>query len=175
MLIPGQTVPDLTVTLVEDETYRLHERLGAQRYLILEVYRGAHCPICAAHLGALDARMPELRALGASALAVSMNDRDLALKAAEAFQLQHLPLGYGLDQPTARQWGLYLSSRIKDSEPAVFSEPATFVIQSDGLLYAADVRSSPHLRPDLDRLVTLVRRAVEGYPPRGALSVGSSV
>jgi peroxiredoxin len=170
MLIPGRPVPDLAVTLTTGEDYRLRDELIHHNYVIVEIYRGTHCSVCAEHLGELDKRYEDLAAHGAATVAVSMNDRTLTLEAALKWRLSRLPLAYGLDLAAAREWGLYISTGIKDGEPPIFAEPATFVIRSDGTLYAADVRSSPHLRPQLDRLVTLVRRAEEGYPPRGTAS-----
>jgi peroxiredoxin len=167
MLVPGHPVPDLAVTLTSGVPYRLRDELLRNRYVIVEVYRGAHCSICAAHLRELDGRYDELAAHGAATIAVSMNERVVALEGALAWNLSRLPLGYGLDAATARKWGLYFSTRIKETEPALFVEPATFVVRHDGTLYAADIRSSPHFRPQIDRLVTLIRRAEEGYPPRG--------
>jgi len=167
MLLPGSPAPDLDVTLTTGEPYRLRDELPRQSFVVVEVYRGAHCSICRAHLGELDRRCEEFGAHGAALVAVSMNDRALALEAKQSFGLERLPVGYGLDVQAARAFGLYLSTAVKPGEPALFAEPATFVVRSDGVLYAADVRSSPHLRPQVDRLVTLVRRAAEGYPPRG--------
>jgi peroxiredoxin len=167
MLVPGRPVPPLEATLTTGAPFRLHAELERSPFVIVEIYRGTHCGICASYLRNLDARHDELLAHGAAATAVSMNDRDTALEAARTFGLTRLELAYGLDLETAHAFGLYLSNAIKPSEPRVFAEPATFVVSSDGTLYAADVRSSPHLRPELDRLVNLVRRASEGYPPRG--------
>jgi peroxiredoxin len=167
MLLPDRPAPELEVTLVDGARFCLREELPRSRYIVIEVYRGAHCSICAAHLQELDACCDELAAHGATTIAVSMNDRTLAIQAATDWKLRRLPLAYGLDLATARAWGLYLSSAITEGEPVIFAEPATFVVRSDGTLYAADVRSSPHLRPQIDRLVTLVRRAAEGYPARG--------
>jgi len=168
MLRPGEPVPDLTVARVGGGEWDVHRARRSQDYLLLEIYRGRHCPVCAAHLSALAARREELSGHGCALFACSMNERALAEDAVSAWGLGELEVGYGLDEDTARAWGLYLSDRYRDTEPLRFAEPATFVVRADGTLYAADVRSSPHLRPQVDRLVTLVRRAAEGYPPRGA-------
>ena len=165
---PGRPAPALDVPLVGGGRFALDEARAASAYTLLEIYRGHHCGICRTHLRALAAMRPDLASHGCRLVAVSMNDRELAERAVEEWALDGLDVGYDLTEAAARAWGLFLSDRYRETEPPRFAEPATFLVQRDGLLYAADVRSSPHLRPQLDRLLTMVRRAEEGYPPRGA-------
>ncbi len=164
---PGEPTPELRFPLVGGGRFDLEEARAEQDYLLIEFYRGHHCGVCETHLGELAAMKDDFAAYGASMVFASMNDEALAAQAKREWVLSAIPVGYDLDLDSARRWGLFVSSRFRDTEPKMFVEPATFVVRRDGVLYAADVRSSPHIRPQLDRLLTLVRRATEGYPPRG--------
>ncbi|MBO6935320.1 MAG: redoxin domain-containing protein [Deltaproteobacteria bacterium] len=164
---PGEPAPELRFPLVGGARFDLDEARAEQDYLIVEVYRGHHCGVCETHLRELAAMKDDFAEYGAALVFVSMNDQALAERAEREWALSAIPIGYDLDLDTARRWGIFISSRFRESEPRTFTEPATFVVRRDGILYAADLRSSPHLRPQLDRLLTLVRRASEGYPPRG--------
>jgi len=164
---PGEPAPPLRFPLVSGARFDLDEARADHDYLVVEVYRGHHCGVCRTHLSELAAKTDDFASYGASLVFVSMNERSLAERAKREWALADVPLGYDLDLETARRWGLFLSSRFRETEPTLFAEPATFVVRRDGVLYAADIRSSPHLRPQLDRVLTLVRRATEGYPPRG--------
>lgn len=164
---PGEPAPELAFPLVGGGRFVLDEARAAHDYLLIEVYRGHHCGVCRTHLMQLASMKGALGEYGAGLVFVSMNDRALAERAVEEWGIDTVDVGYELSLESARRWGLFISSRFRDTEPALFAEPATFLVRGDGVLYAADVRSSPHLRPQLDRVLTLVRRATEGYPPRG--------
>lgn len=164
---PGELAPGLRVPTVGGARFDLEEACAEQDYLLVEVYRGHHCGVCETHLGELAAMKDDFAEHGASMVFVSMNERALAEQAKREWALSAVPVGYDLDLDTARRWGLFVSTRLRETEPRMFAEPATFVVRRDGVLYAADIRSSPHIRPQLDRVLTLVRRATEGYPPRG--------
>ena len=160
--------PALSFPLVGGGVWNLDAARKDHDYLLIEVYRGHHCGVCRTHLRALAAMRADFAEYRAGMVAVSMNERALAEQSVDDWELGGLSVGYELSEEAARTWGLFLSDRYRDTEPARFAEPATFLVQRDGVLYAADVRSSPHLRPQLDRVLTMVRRATEGYPPRGA-------
>ena len=73
----------------------------------------------------------------------------------------------------ARQWGLYVStSRGKTSigieEPALFSEPAVYLVRPDGTLYYGAVQTMPFARPHFDELIGALDFAIKNdYPARG--------
>jgi hypothetical protein len=77
-------------------------------------------------------------------------------------------VGYGLPLDTAKEWGLYISSAVKDSEPAHFSEPGLFVIRPDGELYAASIQTMPFSRASAEQLLDTLQFVIEkDYPARG--------
>jgi hypothetical protein len=68
-----------------------------------------------------------------------------------------------------REWGLHIStSRGKTSigveEPALFAEPAIFLLRSDRTLYRATMQSMPFARPHFDEILSAVDLAINnGY------------
>ena len=165
---PQQPAPELSIDLVDGGRWNLAEH-DDHTYVLLAFYRGRHCPICGTHLAELAALRDRISALDTFAIAVSMNDRTLATSSQTDWEVGGLPIGYGLTEQQARQWGLYLSTAIRPTEPDLFCEPATYLVEcASGTIYMAAVQSSPHLRLQWPRVVRAIERAHEGYPARGA-------
>lgn len=77
-------------------------------------------------------------------------------------------VGYGLSIEKAREWGLFISKGISDSEPTEFSEPGLFLVKADGTLYAASIQTMPFTRPDFDELLGGLKFVKDkNYPARG--------
>ena len=81
-LEPGEPAPDFDLSDASGDRVRLHDRLAAGP-VVLTFYRGAWCPACNIELRALQAALPELRARGASLVAVSPQSPDDSLGFAE--------------------------------------------------------------------------------------------
>ncbi len=65
-------------------------------------------------------------------------------------------------------WGLYISSAIKEGEPAVFGEPGLFLIKPDQTIYYVAYNSMPMGRPDLKEVIEFVEFILKNaYPARG--------
>jgi hypothetical protein len=91
-----------------------------------------------------------------------------AAKSQEEWELASLPIGYGLGIEAARQWGLFISRGIKETEPAEFAEPGLFLVRPDGTLYAASLQTMPFARPHFaDVLAAIDFITKNAYPPRG--------
>ncbi len=82
-----------------------------------------------------------------------MDSRDRAERQKEEWAIDGLPIGCGLDEDTARDWGLFISNRKKAAEPDRFAEPGAAVIDPGGRLYAIYLQSVPF------------RPTVAGRPP----------
>ena len=54
-------------------------------------------------------------------IAISMDNKDKAIKAKNKWGIANLNIAYGLLEEKAREWGLYISKSIKESESAIFS------------------------------------------------------
>lgn len=172
MLIPRQSVPALTVNTVAHGPFNLLSN-PPQRFTMLVFYRGLHCPICAKYLMELERLVPEFEKRGVRVVAVSSDTAERAQEMAAKIKAAQLPIGYGLDLRTAREWGLYLSeshgkTSIGIEEPARFSEPGVFLIRPDGSLYYGSVQTMPFARPNFTDLVGAIDFAIaHDYPARG--------
>ena len=171
-LTPRQPVPALNIPLVGGDRFVLGAAPGDTFDLIV-FYRGLHCPICAKYLMELERLMPEFEKRGVSVIAVSSDSAERAEAMAEKIKAVQLKVGYAISLQSARQWGLYISASrgqtsIGIDEPALFSEPAVFIVRPDGTLYYGSTQTMPFARPQFQDLLAAVDFAVaKNYPARG--------
>lgn len=166
-LIPDTEAPALSIDTLEHGQFDLQSETP-DHFTMVVFYRGYHCPVCKAYLQELDSLVDGYQEAGFSIIALSMDSAELAGKTAEEWELSKTRIGYGLSEETARNWGLYISKAIKDTEADVFTEPGVFWVRPDGRLYLIDTANMPWARPDLEFLLTKVPFAVENaYPARG--------
>ncbi|MDH5340169.1 MAG: AhpC/TSA family protein [Rubrivivax sp.] len=172
MLLPRQAVPALTVPTLAHGEFTLNAP-APERFTLVVFYRGLHCPICAKYLLELGRLLPEFEQRGVQVIALSSDTAERAQAMADKVQAPALRFGHSLPLAVARQWGLYLStSRGKTSigieEPALFSEPAVYLVRPDGTLYYGAVQTMPFARPHFDELVGALDFAIKNdYPARG--------
>jgi len=171
-LTPRQPVPALNIPLVGGDRFVLGAAPGDTFDLIV-FYRGLHCPICAKYLMELERLVPEFEKRGVSVIAVSSDSAERAEAMAEKIKAVKLKVGYAISLQSARQWGLYISASrgqtsIGIDEPALFSEPAVFIVRPDGTLYYGSTQTMPFARPQFQDLLAAVDFAVaKNYPARG--------
>ncbi|WP_027136376.1 peroxiredoxin-like family protein [Geminicoccus roseus] len=173
-LFPRQKVPGLSVPLAGGGTFDLADEKPGNFTLVV-FYRGLHCPICKAQLLDLQSKIEAFESRGVSVIAISSDDAERAERTQEAWHLDKLRVGYGLDLKKAREWGLFISSgRGKTSagieEPARFSEPGLFLVRPDGTLYFSSVQTMPFARPALADILGAVDFVLKAdYPARGEI------
>lgn len=171
-LMPRQPVPVLDVPALSGARLRLATG-EADRFTLLVFYRGYHCPLCRTYLSELNRLYDEFGARGVVVKVLSSDTQERARLASEEWSLERLDLGYGLDEASARAWGLYIStSRGLTSagvkEPARFSEPGVFLIRPDLTLYWANVQTMPFARPHFKDMLGAIDFVVaKDYPARG--------
>lgn len=164
---PGQRAPELELSLVNGGTFRLADRRPEQFTMVL-FNRGLHCPVCQAQLRELDRRLDELTERGIDVVSVSGESAERATRMRDEWGIRRIPLAYGLTEERMRAWGLFVSRRIEDDEPAVFNEPALFLIRRDGAVYYESILSMPVGRPRLEDLLGgLDFWTANDYPARG--------
>lgn len=163
---PGSAAPGLTVK-TKDGPWTLSDQ-SPDAYTLVVFYRGYHCSLCHKQLEALNDKIGAFADRGVTPVAVSMDDEERFNKTRKDWNVSDLVMGYDLDEDTARNWGLYLSSAISDSEPARFSEPGMFLVDPNNKIYAASIQSMPFARPRLEDLLSALDFINEkAYPPRG--------
>ncbi len=171
-LFPRQPVPGLEVATVGGGTWRLSDQ-KPKNFIMVVFYRGLHCPICSNYLGDLNRKAGDFAERGVDIVVISSDDAERAAEAKEKWGMDKLTVGYGLDLDKAREWGLYISSsRGKTSvgieEPALFNEPAIYLVQPDGTLYFGTVQTMPFARPRFADILQALDFVIEkGYPARG--------
>jgi len=171
-LKPGTLPPRLSLPLTGGgSTEDLQLGTGTDgRFTLVVFYRGLHCPVCKRQLGELDSRLDDLREVGVGrVLAVSMETAERSREVVDRWGLKELPVAYDLPEHEAREWGLFISTAIKEKEPARFSEPGMFILDSDGTVFWSNVASMPFGRPPLDDVIAgIVFANKNSYPARGA-------
>lgn len=173
-ILPNTKVPGLNVDLINDGRWSLSDQ-SPESFTMVVFYRGYHCPKCQEQLEDLQPKLNEFQQLGVQCIALSMDNEERAQKTHEEWGIKDLPLGYGLDEETARAWGLYISEKMKKDkdklqEPETFNEPGLFLVRPDGTLYSASIQSMPFARgkfDDIARAIQFINK--NDYPARGGV------
>ena len=164
--IPGAAVPQMNLPRTGAEgTIAIG---GEQdRWTMLFVYRGTHCPRCKRFLNKLDANLAawqeHLRVVVVSA---DTEEKALADKKEHGWTFD---LCHGLTIPQMRDLGLYVSEPLSTAEAsAPFAEPGAFGIRPDGSLMLLDISNGPAARPDLAELLDgMIFNIANDRPTRG--------
>jgi len=134
------------------------------RWSMLFVYRGKHCPRCKRFLGKLNSTLGDWEAVLDVAV-VSSDTEEKALADKEEFGW-NFQLGYGLTEAQMRTLGLYVSDPLSEAETdARFAEPGAFGIRPDGSLMLVDISNGPAARPDLEELLDGMTFNIENDRP----------
>ena len=134
------------------------------RWTMLFVYRGRHCPRCKRFLNKLNEALPSWTAL-LDVVVVSADTREKAQADAQEFGWS-FDLCHGLTVPQMRALGLYVSAPLSEAETtAPFAEPGAFGIRPDGTLMLADISNGPAARPDLVELFDGMTFNIENNRP----------
>lgn len=168
MLKPSEKVPDLSVKTLDGKTWNIRNQ-NAENFLMIVFYRGLHCPVCKVHLEKLQEEIEEFEDLGTEVICISADSEEDTKQTKEEWDIEDLQMGFEMDIEAGRNWGVYISSAIKKSEPERFFEPAVFLVKSDDLtLYFANIQSMQFGRPNFSELRRTVKFILrENYPPRG--------
>lgn len=157
--VPDFTLPDATGTKVSLSS------LLSKGPVVLAFYRGGWCPYCSTELRALQAKLPEITAAGATLVAVSPQTPDSSLSTAEKLELafpvlsdegnrvadsfgivftlpealREVYAGFGLDLPAAN-----------GDDTFRLPIPATYVLRDDGTVAwrFADADYTKRAEPD---------------------------
>ena len=168
--LPGHNAPRLAVEVIGGQAVNLATE-SSESFTLIFFYRGFHCPICRRQLEELSDKLDEFDALGVKIHVVSMDTRDRAERQKREWAIDRVPIGYGLTEESAREWGLFISAKAKDAEPARFAEPRVAVVDREGRIYALYLQSVPFARPAIDTLRNGLKFIIEnGYPVRGQIA-----
>ena len=137
------------------------------RWTMLFVYRGKHCPRCKRFLNKLNAALPAWSDL-LDVVVVSADTEDKAIMDKAEFSW-NFDLAYGMSEAQMRSLGLYVSSPLSEAETTgLFAEPGAFAIRPNGTLMLVDISNGPAARPDLEELFDGMRFNIDNdRPERG--------
>ncbi len=120
------------------------------------------------YIGELQHKLGDFTSRGVDVIAVSGDTRERAERSKSEWGLDNLTVGYDISTDVMRDWGLFVSSGIKDEEPDEFGEPGLFLIKPDGSVFFDAINSMPFGRPKLDDMLDAVDFVTENdYPARG--------
>ena len=111
-ILPIQSLPAIEVGLAGGGRWRLADH-PPRSMLMIDVYRGLHCPRCRTHLEALAARLDEAKELDLDVIALSTDPAERAAEAARDWAVDGLTIGHSMPLETARRLGCYASTSIR--------------------------------------------------------------
>jgi thiol-disulfide isomerase/thioredoxin len=168
-LVPGKPVPDFSAKLADGRLWRLSEN-APDYMLMIDIYRGYHCPRCRGHLEAISAAAADFKKARMSVIAISVDSSERVAKSYQEWNIADITIGGELALEDADSLGLYLSHsiEIRPLESPIFTEPAVLFVRSDLTLYGAILQTFPFARPKIaDLLEVPTFAAAKNYPPRG--------
>ncbi|MEH6738347.1 MAG: redoxin domain-containing protein [Sulfitobacter sp.] len=137
------------------------------RWTMLFVYRGKHCPRCKRFLNKLNAALPAWTdVMNIVVVSADTEEKAIADKAEFGWDFD---LAYGMTVPQMRSLGLYVSEPLSEAETTdMFAEPGAFGIRPNGTLMLVDISNGPAARPDLEELLDGMKFNIENdRPERG--------
>jgi peroxiredoxin len=135
-----------------------------ERWTMLFVYRGKHCPRCKRYLNKLNDALSSWTEV-MDVVVVSADTQEKARADKEEFGWT-FDLGYGLSEKQMRDLGLYVSEPLSEAETTgLFAEPGAFAIRPDGSLMLVDISNGPAARPDLEELLDGMKFNIDNDRP----------
>ena len=178
-VLPRTPAPELRVPTVAGSEWDLSQR-QAENFIMVNFYRGLHCPICSKYLAELNRLADDFAQRGVDTLVVSTDPQDRAEKAKHDWGLDKLTVGYDLGLEDARRWNLYISSTngvtsMGVEEPREFAEPGLFLMKPDRTLYFISIQNMPFARPSWREVLGAMDFVVEkNYPARGEVPLSTA-
>ncbi len=161
----GAPIDEMSWSTTSGDTVSVGQ--SKDRWTMLFVYRGKHCPRCKRFLNKLNAVLPAWQAvMDVVVLSADTAEKAQADKAEFSWDFD---LCYGLSEPEMRALGLYVSDPLSEAETSTrFAEPGAFGIRPDGTLMLVDISNGPAARPDLEELLDgMIFNIENNRPVRG--------
>lgn len=168
----GDIAPAFTLNDQDGRSVR-SAALLEQGPLVLTFYRGVWCPYCNMELEAIQAALPEIKARGASVVAISPQTPPNSRKSVRQNRLT-FPILSDVGGEVGAAFGLRfalpdylieLYKRFKNDLPAFNADPswtlpmpARYVIGTDGLIAYAEVNPDYTKRPDPSELLPVLEK-----------------
>ncbi|SHK85558.1 Peroxiredoxin [Reichenbachiella agariperforans] len=168
----GQKAPAFELPNAEGKLGSL-DTLLAKGPLVLTFYRGSWCPYCNLQLSALQARLDEIHALGATLVAISPQVPDGSMSKNEITEMDFTVLS-DQDAKTASQYGIawevpaFLKEHmrvdrdldletINNGNSSILPIPATFIIGQDGIVLWNYVNVDYRTRSEPEEIIDVLK------------------
>ena len=161
----GEVIGEMTFQSLANGTVSIGQ--PKDRWTMLFVYRGKHCPRCKRFLNKLNAVLSDWTAQ-MDVVVVSGDTKEKAEADLAEFGWD-FDLCYGMSVDQMRQLGLYVSEPLSEAETTdLFAEPGAFGIRPDGSMMLVDISNGPAARPDLEELLDgMIFNITNNRPVRG--------
>lgn len=168
----GNKAPDFSLPNIKGDFIRLSDAYQVGP-VVLSFYRGGWCPFCNLEMRALQQHLPQIKALGASLIAVSPQTPDNSLTTSEKLRLQfeivsdqgnQTTRDYGLlmqvyeeIRPLYRDWGFDIPAA-NGEDSYELPVPATYVIDKNGIIQASYVNKDYTTRMEPADIITALQK-----------------
>jgi peroxiredoxin len=169
----GEKAPNFTLPNPEGKLSSL-DTLLEKGPIVITFYRGDWCPYCNLQLRALQARLPEIDALGATLVAISPQVPDGSLTKSEISEMDFIVLS-DQDAKVAAQFGVawkvpeFLSEHmrvgrkldldeINNGNGAILPIPATFILGQDGVVKWNYVNVDYRTRSEPEEIIEALKK-----------------
>ena len=186
----GDPIPEFELPSVEGRLVS-SEELHSRGPLVLSFFRGGWCPYCALELGALQEVLPDIKARGASAVAITP-DTGAAFAAMKRDNrldfdiLSDLDFGLALlfgivfKLPDAirdlyLQLGIDLGARHGNRHAWLLPIPATYIVDRQGIITHANVDPDFRRRMEPSEIIKVLDRVRSDPGSRGDLTLVGEV
>jgi peroxiredoxin len=150
LLRPGDKFPDLTIKPVESDEITIPDALAGEFGVVL-LYRGSWCPYCNAQLAAFERAHGALHSVGASVVALSVDD-ETTTKALIAKHSLGFPVGHSADADAVAE----VTGAFVNPEPK-YLQSTGFVLAPDGKVIVSVYSSGAIGRLVPDDVVGLIK------------------
>lgn len=171
----GQKAIDFELPNQEGESVSL-KKLMSQGPVVVTFYRGDWCPYCNLQLRALQARLEEIQALGATLVAISPQVPDGSLTKSEISEMNFTVLS-DQNAKVASQYGVAWEvpeflldhmhvdrnldlEKINNGNSSVLPIPATFIIGTDGIITWNYVNVDYRTRSEPEEIIEALKKLV---------------
>ncbi|MEO9569897.1 MAG: peroxiredoxin-like family protein [Polaribacter sp.] len=168
----GQKAPSFALPNPEGKLLSL-DTLLEKGSIVITFYRGDWCPYCNLQLRALQARLPEIEALGATLVAISPQVPDGSLTESEINKMDFIVLS-DQDAKVATQFGVAWKTpeflvehmrvdrdlnleEINNGNGTILPIPATFILGQDGLVKWNYVNIDYRTRSEPEEIIEVLK------------------
>ena len=169
----GSAFPELLAVDLQGNEHEIGQPTSSDKWRIVLVYRGKHCPLCTKYLNHLEGFKDRLAENNVELVAVSADSKEQLEEHLQKLNIS-FPIYHGLTVEKMKELGLYISiPRSEQETDHLFPEPGMFVVNDSGTVQVVDISNNPFVRPELESLVSgleWIRNPDNNYPIRGTYS-----